>query len=168
MTPTQLKQGSTYDSSVRAFGCPGSKMHWLVTNVVTLCSKDVYKHFRATDLMLDYRARNVIFAKFPDCIEVIHVMFQHGYQHGNSKPEQRIWYLGNMAHQDSKQRWRLGLTRELVMLQTCILGLITILRSSRMPLTNTSNGWLKKTAIKSSKTTIWLTPRKNCTRGSPT
>ena len=79
MTLTQLKQGSTYNSSAKAFECLGSKMCCLVTNVVTLCREDVCKHFRATDLMLDYRVRKVMFAKFPDCIEAIDVMFQHRY-----------------------------------------------------------------------------------------
>ena len=69
-------------------------MQCLVTNVVTLCGEDVYKHFQANNLMLEYRARKVMFAKFLDCIKAIDVTFQHGYQHGSNKPKQRIWYSG--------------------------------------------------------------------------
>ena len=94
MTLTQLKQGSTYNLLAKAFGCPGSKMPRLVTNVVTLCSEDVYKHFHAKESMLKYCGRKIMFNKFLDCIKAINVTFQHGYQHGTNNPEQHIWYSG--------------------------------------------------------------------------
>ena len=94
MTLTQLEQGLTFNMSAKAFGCPGSMMRQLVTNVVTLCREAVYKHFQATKTMLEYCARKIMFDRFPDCIEAIDVTFQHGYQHGTSKPKQRVWYSG--------------------------------------------------------------------------
>ena len=44
--------------------------------------------------MLEYCARKIMFDKFPDCIKAINVTFQHGYQHGTSKPKQQVWYSG--------------------------------------------------------------------------
>ena len=110
MTLIQLEQGSTYNVLAKAFGCLGSKMRCLVTNVVTFCGEDVYKHFPANKSMLEYCARNIMLAKFPDCIKAINVTFQHGYQHRSSKPKQCIWYSRNMEHQGSRQKWRLGWT----------------------------------------------------------
>ena len=68
-------------------------MRRLVTNIVALCGEDIYKHFHANKSMLEYCARKIVFGKFPDCIKEINVTFQHGYQHGSSKPEQWIWYF---------------------------------------------------------------------------
>ena len=83
-------------------------MQCLVTNVVTLCGEDVYKHFQANNLMLEYRARKVMFAKFLDCIKAIDVTFQHGYQHRSIKPEQQIWYSGKHGAPEFKMEVAVG------------------------------------------------------------
>ena len=60
VTLTQLKQGSTYNTLAKAFGCPGSTMRHLATNIITLCSKDVFKHFLPTNQRCNQQASQAI------------------------------------------------------------------------------------------------------------
>ena len=90
MTCTQLKQGTTYNASSRAFECGSAKMQRLVTNVVSACGEAVYKHLKTGNTMIIYWAQNIMFTKYRDCLKAIDVTLQHGHQHRPTKPKQRI------------------------------------------------------------------------------
>ena len=141
MTLTQLEQGLTFNMSAKAFGCPGSMMRRLVTNVVTLCGEAVYKHFCANKTMLEYCAREIMFDKFPDCIEAIDITFQHGYQHGTSKPKQRIWYSGKHRVPSFKTEVAVGPDEEPDTRQIPTLVCTMTSKFSRMQLTSILSAW---------------------------
>ena len=94
MAVAQMKAGSTFDNTARAFGCRTNMFWRIFESFVDKCGAEIFNTLCLYKTMGEYCKRKVAFAGHPDAIKTIDVAFQKAYAQGEDFASKKIRFSG--------------------------------------------------------------------------